>query len=315
MKLAPPVSLREKYYAAIQRHINELFWRTIYAPLIAEMDIRSSEITNSTGTTNPLATAIQSGKIYYDSGLFYGQFTAPVSRYIRDQGGQFIRTKKAWALADFPMQITAAIAEANVRQTEFISKILSVLDDIESATPTAQFDLFVPYEKTVALIDNDLQATVRSISVMPEITKTMRNNIAKEWGANLEIYIKDWRAENIVKLRQEITQNTLRGNRSTAAIKAISENYGVSKRKAKFLARQETSLLLSKMREQRYKDAGSTRYKWSGANDERERPDHKALNGKIISWDSPPVTNKKTGARNHAGADYGCRCVAIAVFD
>lgn len=93
------------------------------------------------------------------------------------------------------------------------------------------------------------------------------------------------------------------------------QQYGASKAKAKFLARQETSLLMSKYQEERFKDLGITHYKWSGADDQRERPDHKLLNGKIFRFDDPPVTNRSTGAKNNPGEDFNCRCIAIAIVD
>ena len=45
------------------------------------------------------------------------------------------------------------------------------------------------------------------------------------------------------------------------------------------------------------------------------RKDHKRLNGKIFSWNDPPVIDTRTGRRGHPGDDYQCRCVAIPVFD
>jgi SPP1 gp7 family putative phage head morphogenesis protein len=63
----------------------------------------------------------------------------------------------------------------------------------------------------------------------------------------------------------------------------IMDNYGVGQRKAKFLARQETALLMSKFHEQRYKEIGVTKYIWSTSNDgDRVRDDHKVLNNKVF---------------------------------
>ncbi len=59
---------------------------------------------------------------------------------------------------------------------------------------------------------------------------------------------------------------------------------------------------------------GILEYRWSTSKDERVRHDHKALDTKIFSFASPPVTNLKTGARNNPGCDFGCRCIAIPIF-
>ena len=41
---------------------------------------------------------------------------------------------------------------------------------------------------------------------------------------------------------------------------------------------------------------------------------HKALAGKVFSWDDPPITNEK-GDRNNPGQDYGCRCYARPIVE
>lgn len=45
------------------------------------------------------------------------------------------------------------------------------------------------------------------------------------------------------------------------------------------------------------------------------RADHRRLNGKIFSWNAPPIVDMRTGRRGHPGDDYQCRCVAIPVFE
>jgi len=80
------------------------------------------------------------------------------------------------------------------------------------------------------------------------------------------------------------------------------------------IARQETSLFVSKYREERYTGAGITEYIWSTSKDQRVRPDHAALDHQVFSWDSPPVTDRATGKRNNPGADFGCRCLALPVI-
>jgi SPP1 gp7 family putative phage head morphogenesis protein len=165
------------------------------------------------------------------------------------------------------------------------------------------------------MMNTDFEDVVKSVAIPPKLTSQAKEAISKSWANNLDLYIKGWADEAILKLRGKVMDNTMRGQRSANMIKSIVEEYGVSQRKAKFLARQETSLLMSKFQEERYKDVGITKYRWSGSMDKRERHDHKLLEGKIISWDSPPITNRETGARNHAGQDFGCRCVAIPIVE
>ena len=153
------------------------------------------------------------------------------------------------------------------------------------------------------------------ITVAPMLTAQAVDTITKEWAENLELYVRNFAEDQILEMRKTITDNTMAGYRAEGVAKKIQKEYGVSKRKAKFLARQETALLTSKFQKERFKDIGVTRYRWSTSGDERVRGDHKELNGKIFSWDSPPVTDRRTGKRNHPSEDFGCRCIAIPVLD
>jgi len=111
-----------------------------------------------------------------------------------------------------------------------------------------------------------------------------------------------------------MSEQVAQGFRADETSKIIQAEFGVSKNKAKFLARQETSLLVSAYREQRYTDAGIREYIWQSSHDERVRKSHKELNGRKFSWDNPPIVDPATGRKAHPGEDFGCRCIAVPVI-
>lgn len=74
-----------------------------------------------------------------------------------------------------------------------------------------------------------------------------------------------------------------------------------------------TEKLNADITESQQRDAGVSKYEWSGVMDRRERKSHRELEGKIISWDNPPDVGN--GRKCHPGQDYQCRCCAIPVFD
>lgn len=57
-------------------------------------------------------------------------------------------------------------------------------------------------------------------------------------------------------------------------------------------------------------EGGFDRYVWTTKKDNRVRPDHARLEGRIINWNDPPVVDLRSGRRAHCGGDYNCRCVA-----
>jgi SPP1 gp7 family putative phage head morphogenesis protein len=98
----------------------------------------------------------------------------------------------------------------------------------------------------------------------------------------------------------------------------IRESFGVTEKKAKFLARQETGLLMAKFKESRYTESGIHQYKWrcsAGSAKHPVRPSHKVLDGRVFRWDTPPITTApdEPQRRNNPGEDFNCRCVAIPI--
>lgn len=314
MQYLPSWFLKDKYYLHIEDFINALFYDVLYKPILRLLDLNENELRNS---FDPLFDAITRGLVAYRDGAFTGKFNAQISKQLTKLGAKYDVRNGTWVLALNNMEPNTKmmLANAQFKYDDTRHKIMQHLDGIDLDQLVKPTPLELQYNHTINLMDTDFKHAVEAISVVPEITKKMQSIIAKQWGKNLNLYIKGWLDENILQLREQVTTNTLAGGRSTNMLNLIQENYGVSKNKARFLARQETSMLLSEMREQRYQDVGSETYRWRGVDDERERHDHKDLNNKIFSWKSPPVSNRKTGARNHPGKDYGCRCWAEGIIN
>lgn len=57
-------------------------------------------------------------------------------------------------------------------------------------------------------------------------------------------------------------------------------------------------------------EGGFQYYVWTTKKDDRVRPDHARLEGRIINWNDPPVVDLRSGRRAHCGGDYNCRCTA-----
>lgn len=269
-----------------------------------------------TFSASALSKAIRSGDIVFDAGEFKGRFGAFASKELRQMGATYNKKTKSWVYAGaLPPEISMSVAAAQAEFKAIQSRVAGAIAEIDTKRIEELSKAQAMYGIALDEMDDEFEKTVKSITIPPKLSAGMREVISKEWAQNLNLYIQKWTDQNIIALRQTVMQNTFIGGRSKSIVSDIQKNYGVSKAKAKFLARQETSLLMSKFRESRYKDIGVGKYRWSGSMDERERHDHKRLEGKVFSWDEPPITNLKTGQRNHPGEDFGCRCVAIPIIE
>lgn len=313
MNKAPPLPLRDAYFDPIEAEINRIFYEVIYKPLTRALGIKL-EMRNA--RKDALVTAIENGTIYYENGRFFGKFNAATSRRLQNIGAKYNSLSNSWSLAPdkLPPDIRMAQAAAAMSYQSLQQLALFAIDDMDIDAVDEISDVPGLYVDTIEEMDVDFSQSVKNITIPPKLTEERIGMLAAEWGQNLDLYIKKWMEENILKLRQEIQANAFAGRRAEDMEKYIQHNYGVSRRKAKFLARQETSLLMSKFNESRYRDIGSVSYQWWTADDERVRHDHAVLNGSIQLWVSPPITNRSTGARNHPGEDFGCRCIPLAII-
>ena len=308
MKFLKPAPLKQSYWKSIEKDIQNIFndvYRGLFELIKGELQLYN-EVSN-------LKQAILTSKIAYSDGEFFGKYSASITKELRAIGAVFDNTKKTWKLPqdNLPFDIRSALAIKASQNQKLSEQVLTKISNVDIYGIIKDNSLQVAYERVIGNMNFDIDKTIGIPITLTEEQKTI---IAKEWTNNLDLYIKNFLQENITQLRQDIEQNTLSGNRAENLVKSIQSRYDVTKSKAKFLARQETSLLMSKMRETRYANAGIRKYKWSTSNDTRVRHRHKELDGKIYLFSSPPIVDKK-GNRANPGEDFNCRCLAIPVVE
>ncbi|WP_423198500.1 phage minor head protein [Cupriavidus sp. H19C3] len=112
-------------------------------------------------------------------------------------------------------------------------------------------------------------------------------------------------AQRVHRLTLEGIENS---TRASAISKEIQRSGEVAESRADLIARTEVGRTASTLTEARALHVGSEGYIWRTSGDSDVREDHRELEGKFIRWDSPPIADKRTGRRAHAGCIYGCRC-------
>ena len=297
----------------IEKELIKWFNDSIYKPLL---DIIKSRFGTRFNSKKTLINDLLNGKIQYVDNKFIGQFNSASSKELKKLGAKYSIKNKTWTInkKDLPIEVSQAVVSSTNFFKNTQDEVIDFLDNINVGESTKFIDLNDEYAKILSDADKGFRDIVKKVSIEPKISKEMFERISEEYTNNMKLFIKDWSEPNINQLRTKVYKNTFAGYRADNLVEIIEKNYDVTKNKAKFLAKQETSLLMSKFREDRFKDAGINKYKWSTAKDNRVRDRHKNLQGKIFSWDTPPIINEKED-RGHPGEDFGCRCVAIAVID
>lgn len=259
---------------------------------------------------------LKRGYLHFDNGYFIpkGKIPNKIAKDLEKLGAKWSRAKKAYYLkpTKVPVDISQTIAEVNIHNQEKVERIEKYLQGVEENLPAIELNFDKEVVKIGSLLDKQFKSSLGRINVIPaDLTDFQKHEIAKNYTTNLNYYIKKWTTKEIVKLREDIEPYVMQGYRAESLTDLIQKHKDVSARKAKFLARQETKLLVAEYRKNRYKEAGITHYRWQTILDGRERPEHRALNGQPFSWDEPPIIDARTGERGNPGEAYNCRCKAI----
>lgn len=309
-----PIKESTEDYEAIERHLRELFKKHIYYPILKIL-AEPKTILNS--NDSPLIKAIYSGKVGFSNGSFVGAFSADISKELKAMGAKWDRATDSWKIRKsiLSMEVRSAISLSEVRFIERLKSIDEALKKIVPEDLAHQFKAEKFFDRTIFRVNRDFERSIRNITIAPKLSMQTRKKLADEWSNDMKLHINNFTKSEIQSLRAKVQKSGLAGKRYESLISTIQKSYSVSENKAKFLARQETSLMITKLKESRYKDAGADRYIWkcvAGTKNHPVRPSHKRLEGTEWSWDNPPITSepKQPTRRNNPGQDFNCRCFA-----
>lgn len=122
----------------------------------------------------------------------------------------------------------------------------------------------------------------------------------------------------LTQVESIVFNNVRAGGRPSAIAKQLQQQLGVTERRAKMIARDQTSKVNADLSEKRQREAGFPYFEWVDSDDERVRDrheylaDHVTQYGKgIYRWDDLPLSDK--GEPISPGKDYQCRCIARPV--
>lgn len=168
--------------------------------------------------------------------------------------------------------------------------------------------------------NKSLTRSLKSMSVDVTLTSSF---IPK----NIKEIAKAAIAENIGLIKsipdeymQKITGTVMRAITSGGNIqllqKTLSKYEGITERRVKNIADDQTRKAYNSINAQRMMDVGVKKFMWihSGGG-QKPRQEHIELNGKIFSFDDPPIIDSKTGERGLPSVLVNCACTLKPIFE
>ena len=119
-------------------------------------------------------------------------------------------------------------------------------------------------------------------------------------------YITNIRDEYSSKIEQIIYRGVTNGQSSAEMREELINQSGIARKKADFIARDQTGSILGQMTAKRHEKSGIRAFRWSDSGDSKVRDSHHERDGKIYYYADNPLL---------PGEEYNCRCVAEPIFD
>ena len=126
------------------------------------------------------------------------------------------------------------------------------------------------------------------------------------------------------KLAPGMSKHALEGYRSGTRAAEIAEEMKAKlpaecRNRARLIARTETAKASTALVQSRAESLGLKLYIWRTSEDERVRDSHRAMDGVVCLWSSPPspeaiAGEERTCGNYRPGDIFNCRCVALPVI-
>lgn len=187
---------------------------------------------------------------------------------------------------------------------------LRQITDLLTASATSMTDRIIDLEgarHTVNFADRVKDAIGIDMAVVIASQPGLDDALALAAATNTGL-IKSLSADVVKKVEQAVIETVTNGDSMKTLQAKLEKEFGVTKSRAKLIARDQSAKITSNLNQFRQMQAGVEEYDWSTSKDERVRPTHRANEGKRFRWDTPPP------ATGHPGHDVQCRCVPLAVI-
>ena len=241
----------------------------------------------------------------------------PVERYYNRQLQKYVSgliTAIQSTLFPFILDIAKEAAASLKRQDDWADDAMRLLNTMAIGMDGVKLDIQATAADVAGKVDvwNDRQwrkimksaIGVELIQREPWMVPLTKSFVAENTGLITKM-TRDMK-ENIGGKVQRGLRN---GERHETIAKELKKEMGMTRNRAKLIARDQVSKLNGQITKERQVQAGIDDYRWRTANDERVRSTHLENNDKKFSWDKAPAN---TG---HPGSDIQCRCYGEPNFD
>lgn len=175
-------------------------------------------------------------------------------------------------------------------------------------------------ERLDSVVSSALGVDIAQIVSSEGLTNTIESAV----GSNVDL-IRSIPQQYLAKIRSIVLTETIKGRSAKSLIAQIQEVGGVTKSRARLIARDQTNKINGDLTRERQTASGIRAFRWRTVGDKAVRLSHKERNGLIFAWrpefvgqrlaDGTILRDPEVAGIGYPGEDIQCRCVAEAIIE
>lgn len=165
-------------------------------------------------------------------------------------------------------------------------------------------------------VSASLKEASGGLKISGDVFGSRINDIMKASVAENVGLIKSIPTDYLNQVQGDVMRSITTGNGLQDLVPALEKYEGVTKRRAKNIALDQTRKVYNSLNAGRMQALGIKKFEWihSGGG-QKPRQDHIEMSGNIYSFNDLPVIDKRTGERGIPGQAINCRCRMAPVIE
>lgn len=204
-------------------------------------------------------------------------------------------------------------SQARILANKLAEKFNDLFADL--AKPTAESMVSSVNKDSTIATHSSLKALSGGLTLPTTVlTGELSEVLAATVNANVSL-IKSISSQYLSGVSDAFMRSITTGNGLQDLIPYLHSHKGITLRRARMIARDQTRKTFNNISKHRMQGVGIEKYTWlhTGGSD-HPRKEHQAMSGNIYRFDDPPVIDSKTGERGIPGQLINCRCKMIPVI-
>lgn len=170
-------------------------------------------------------------------------------------------------------------------------------------------------DSSAAALKASLKQLSGGLTLETDILTGELNDILSATVTENVALIRSIGSEYLTQVQAAVMRSITTGNGLQDLVPFLKQHEGISLRRARIIARDQTRKAFSNINFARMDKIGVKEYEWlHSAGGQKPRPLHIRMSGNVYRIDKPPIIDEKTDQRGKPGDLINCRCRAIPII-